>query len=234
MDIQEAIKNYQPSNETVELVRSSDLLLISGIVGAGKDTVIKELLSDDRFRPIISHTTRMPRQNHGIMEVDHQDYHFIGLDEAAQLVHDEAFVEVKYVHGNVYGTSVAEIKKINDAGKIATTDIDIQGVMEYLELKPDTKAIFLLPPSVDTWLARLERRYGEIDYTNIDFKKRLATALTEITHIKSDPRFVLVINDDLATTVDRIKKVVAGEREATSEYAEVITEHLLEFLERRA
>ncbi len=234
MDIQETIKNYHPSDATIELVRSSDLLLIAGIVGAGKDTVIKELLKDGRFRSIISHTTRVPRQNHGIMEVNHQDYHFVSLDKAAQLVNDKAFVEAKYVHGNVYGTSAAEIQKIRDDGKTATTDIDIQGVIEYLELKPDTKAIFLLPPSVDTWLARLERRYGEIDYTDLDFKKRLATALAEITHIKSDPRFILVINDDLATTVDRIKKVVAGERGATSEYAEAITEHLLEFLKSRA
>lgn len=234
MEIKEQIEGYRPSDETVQLVRSSELLLIAGIVGAGKDTVIKELLKDDRFRPIISHTTRAPRQNHGVMEVNHEDYHFISLDEAAKLVGENAFVEAKYVHGNVYGTSKAEIERIKEAGKIATTDIDIQGVIEYLELKPDTKAIFLLPPSVDTWLARLERRYGEIDYTNLDFKKRLATALAEITHIKSDPRFVLVINDDLATTVDRIKKVVAGEREVTSEYAEAITEHLLEFLKQRA
>ena len=150
MDIQEAIKNYRPSEQTIDLVRSSDLLLVAGIVGAGKDTVIKELLKDDRFRPIISHTTRAPRQNHGIMEVNHQDYHFVNLDQAAQLVSEKAFVEAKYVHGNVYGTSAAEIKSIHDDGKTATTDIDIQGVMEYLNLKPETKAIFLLPPRVDT------------------------------------------------------------------------------------
>lgn len=233
MEIEEAIKNYTPSEEVISLVRSSDLLLISGIVGAGKDTVIHELLKDDKFQPIISHTTRAKRQNHGIWEVNHEDYHFISLDEAAELVRERAFVEVKNNHGNIYGTSAEEIKRISQTRKIATTDIDIKGVMEYLELKPDTKAIFLLPPSVDTWLARLERRYGELDYSDPDLQKRFATAQYEISHIKSDPRFVLVINDDLATTVDRIKKIVNGERHETSEYAEAITEHLLEFLKTK-
>lgn len=233
MDIEEAIKKYTPSDEVVSLVRSSELLLIAGIVGAGKDTVIRELLKDDRFQPIVSHTTRSPRQNHGVMEVNHEDYHFVSLDEAAELVRERAFVEVKNNHGNIYGTSAHEIQSIKAAGKIATTDIDIKGVMEYLELKADTKAIFLLPPSVDTWLSRLERRYGELDYSDPDLKKRFATAQYEITHIKSDPRFILVINDDLATTVDRILKVIDGEREATSEYAGAITEHLLEFLSQR-
>lgn len=234
MDIETAIAKYTPSAEVVELVKSTELLLIAGIVGAGKDTIIHELLKDDRFSPIVSHTTRNPRQNHGVMEVNHEDYHFVSLDEAAELVEQRAFVEVKNNHGNIYGTSAAEIQKIKEAGRVATTDIDIKGVMEYLELKADTKAIFLLPPSVETWLARLERRYGELDFSDPDLKKRFATAQYEITHIKSDPRFIVIINDDLATTVGRIVKVVDGERHETSEYAEAITEHLLEFLQSKS
>ena len=233
MNIEDAIKDYEPSAATIEVVKGSNLLLVAGIVCAGKDTVIKELLKNDTYLPIISHTTRPPRENHGIMEVNHEDYHFITLDQAASLVNERAFIEVKYVHGNVYGTSVAELERIKTVGKVATTDIDIQGVMEYLELKPETKAIFLLPPSVDTWLRRLEKRYGNSERHAGEIATRFKTAYDEIMHIKSDPRFVLIINDDLATTVDRVHKVVKGERGETSEYAEAVTEHLLEFLQTK-
>jgi len=233
MNIESAIKAYTPSDATINLVRQANFLLIAGVVSAGKDTVITELVKDDRYRRIVSHTTRAPRENHGLLEVNGEDYHFVSPEEAAQLVEKKAFVEVKYVHGNIYGTSAAELQRITDSGKIATTDIDIQGVVEYLELKQDTKAIFLLPPSVDTWLARLEKRYGSSERHAGEIATRFKTAYEEVQFIKSDPRFILVINDDLATTVDRVQKIMDGERSQTSEFAQAVTNHLLEFLQSK-
>lgn len=218
----------------VSLVRDTQLLLIAGIVGGGKNTVINELLRHDTFRPIVSHTTRLPRVNHGVPERDGQDYHFVTVEEAGQLVRDQAFVEVKYVHGNVYGTSASELQAARDEGKIAVTDIDIHGVMEYLSIKPDTHAIFLLPPSVETWLTRLERRYGDLETHRDEIRKRFQTAYDEITHIMQDDRFIIVINDDLATTVERIGQIVRGERDHTSDYAATVADHLLEYIRHQA
>lgn len=230
MDLEKSIKEYQMSGKTAEHVKGTRLLLIAGIVGGGKNTVINELLKSSEYHLIISHTTRLPRINHGIMEQDGVDYHFVTLDEAEDLVKKKAFVEAKYVHGNVYGTSAAELQAARDNNKIAVTDIDIKGVVEYLDIKPDTHAIFLLPPSVETWLARLERRYGNLEEHQEEISKRFQTAFDEITHIKQDERFILVVNDDLETTVERIEQIVAGERDHTSEFALTITEHLLEYI----
>lgn len=228
--IEEKITHYKPSQTTVDLVRQSNLLLVAGIVCAGKDTIIHELLNSPEYRRIISHTTRAPRANHGIVERDGLDYHFIDLEQAEKMVDHHEFIEVKYVHGNVYGTSATELQSIKQADKIAVNDIDIHGVMEYLELKDDTKAIFLLPPSVDTWLRRLEKRYGVLDMNSEEIKTRFRTAIGEIEHIMGDKRFILVVNDDLQTTVDRIGKIMNQERDHTSEFAETIAEHLLEYL----
>lgn len=233
MTFEESIENYRLSDETAGLVRSTQLLLIAGIVGGGKNTIINELLKRDDYHLIVSHTTRLPRVNHGIPEKDGVDYHFVSLEQAAALVDSRAFVEVKYVHGNVYGTSAAELRAAHDNSKIAVTDIDIHGVVEYLAIKPDTHAIFLLPPSVETWLRRLERRYGDLSEHQAEIQKRFATAREEISHIMDDDRFIIVINDDLATTVERISQIVRGERDRTSDYAATVAEHLLEYIDHQ-
>lgn len=219
--------------ESLALVRQTPLLLLASIAGGGKDTVTKELLAGDDYHGIVTHTTRAPRINHDVMEQDGKDYHFITVEKAQQLLEDKKYIEAKYVHGNVYGTSAAEIQLAKDSGKIAVTDIDIQGVVEYLAVKSDTHAIFLLPPSVDTWLSRLGNRYGDLAEHEDEIHKRFVTAHTEISHILEDKRFILIVNDDLETTVARVKGVVAGTVTETSDYAEKIAEHLLDYLKTK-
>lgn len=230
MKLKEQINNYQMPESARHLVQSTRLLLVSSIVGGGKDTVVTELRKSDDFYRIVSHTTRHPRTNHGVQEIDGKDYHFVSLDTATILLEEDAFIEAKYVHGNVYGTSVSEVQQAHDYNKIAVTDIDIQGVLEYLDVKPNTHAVFLLPPSVDTWLERLEKRYGNLEDHKDELSKRFRTAHDEIIHIQSDKRFILVVNDDLSTTVNRIQGIVSGEIDHTSGYAESIAEHLLDYL----
>ncbi len=231
MNLSEQIAHYHMTEAVQQLVKDTRLLLISSVVGGGKDTVVKELLKGEGFHRIISHTTRQPRSNHGVLEQDGLDYFFINNDQARQLLDNGEFVEAKYVHGNVYGTSAAQIKAAKDKKVVAVTDVDIQGVVEYLEVKPDTHAVFLLPPSVDTWLQRLGNRYGDLDEHSDEIRKRFQTAYQEIKHIQQDKRFVLIINDDLTTTVERVRGVLDGSVDHSSEYALAVTEHLIDFLE---
>lgn len=234
MSLEEDIQRYHMSEESERLLGRTPLLLIAGVVGGGKNTVINEIVKDTgRYHLLVSHTTREPRSNHGVMEQEGVDYHFINLEEARRMLVRKAFIEAKYVHGNVYGTSVAEVQAAHDKGKTAVTDVDVQGVVEFLDVKPDAHAIFLLPPSVDTWLRRLERRYGDLDAHKDEITKRFRTAYKEIKHIEEDKRFVLVINDDLATTVERVEGVLDGSVTRTSDYAEAVVEHLLSFIESK-
>lgn len=216
-----------------ELIQNLRLLLIASVAGGGKDTVTKELVKSGEFHRVVTHTTRQPRINHGVMEQNGREYNFISLDQAERLLTEQAFIEAKYVHGNVYGTSVAEMQAAHDEGKIAVTDIDIQGVLEYLEVKPNTHAVFLLPPSVDTWLRRLENRYGDLAEHQDELAKRFRTAYEEIKHVQSDERFILIINDEIETTVARVRGVLDGSTDHTSEYARVVAQHLLDFLETK-
>lgn len=229
----EAIAAYSPSLEAIELVRKTPLLLLVGVVGAGKDTIIRQLEKRGGFHRIISHTTRVPRANQGVMEVDGEDYHFIDHASAEIMVNGRAFVEAKYVHGNVYGTSVAEFQSISDRHEIAMTDIDIQGVKEYLDIKSDTHAVFLLPPNAAEWERRLVKRYGNLDEYKEEIRKRLTNAKAELIEAMADDRFVVVVNNDLEQTIDRVLGVATGAVDHTSDMAQQIADELLAYIDRQ-
>src|SRR4051812_20106709 len=104
------LANYEPTEQTKQLIRETPILLLVGPTGAGKDSVKDKLLESGKFHHIISHTTRPPRINHGIPEEDGVDYHFISKNEAVKLLENHEMIEAKMYSGNVYGTSAAEIQ----------------------------------------------------------------------------------------------------------------------------
>lgn len=233
MDLADKIAAYKPGEDTVVLINSLPIVLVASVAGGGKNTITGTLVKEGGFERIVTNTTRSPRKNHGVMEIDGQDYHFITRRQAEEFIDQRSFVEVKNVHDNIYGSTTAEFQRIKDKGLAAIADIDVQGVDEYLDLKPDTKAIFLLPPSVETWLARLSARYGDLDAHADELSVRFKSAYDEINHVMKDQRYVIVINDDLETTLERVRAIVSGKVKNNSEYAEAVAEHLLEFLKAK-
>jgi len=197
---------YQPSAATTKLVKHTPILLLVGPTGAGKDSLKEKLLATGEYHHIISHTTRPPRINHGVVEKDGLDYHFVDEAGAEQMINDQAFVEAKIYSGNLYGTSTAEIQAAHDEGKIAMTDIEVQGVAEYKTLDPNVMAIFMLPPDFQTWQQRLQKRYGDVvDAT--DSQRRLQTALEEIEQLLNTNYYTALINDDLQKTFETVRAI---------------------------
>lgn len=198
---------YKPDETVKQLIKDTPILLLVGPTGAGKDSLKDELLKTGEYHHIVSHTTRRPRINHGVLEQDGSDYHFIDKAEAERMLSEQGFIEAKLYSGNLYGTSVAEIKAAADEGKTAMTDIEVQGVAEYKALDPSVMAVFLLPPDFDTWQARLSRRYGDVVDAD-DARLRMQTALKELQQLLTTDYYVAVINDDLDTALAEIKTIV--------------------------
>ena len=121
------------------------------------------------------------------------------------MLSNQQFFEAKFVHGNVYGTSIAEIQRIHDRGKIAITDLDVQGVAAYKAVASNVQAIFILPPSDAEWQRRLLAR-GRISPD--DLKKRLETSRFERAFAKKHHFFEYVINDDLDTAVRQVDQLI--------------------------
>lgn len=199
---------YQPTPETAQLIKSTPILLLVGPTGAGKDALKTKLLVTGRYHHIISHTTRPPRINHGVVEQTGREYHFIDQATAERMLEDHAFIEAKIYSGNVYGTSLAEIQAAHDEGKVAMTDLEVQGVAEYKALDKSVMAVFLLPPDFATWQARLQRRYGDV-VDAADARLRLETALQEIQQLLTTDYYIPVVNENLDTTFATVEAIVA-------------------------
>src|SRR3990172_995479 len=99
-------------------------LVISAPSGAGKTTLIAELLAaDERLEFSVSTTTRPKREG----EAQGASYNFVGLEEFQKMIRENAFLEWAEVHGNYYGTTKKEIDRIQRAGRIPIFDVDVQG-----------------------------------------------------------------------------------------------------------
>lgn len=208
------LATYQPSAKTSQLIKKTPILLLVGPTGAGKDALKERLLKTGKFRHIVSHTTRAPRINHGVIEKNGVDYHFIDKKTAEKMLDNHELIEAKIYSGNLYGTSIAEIQAAHNEGKIAMTDIEVQGVAEYKTLDPGVMAVFLLPPDFKTWQDRLQRRYGDVVDVN-DYRLRLQTALEELEQLLNTNYYVAVINNDIDKTFQQIHTITTSKDHTT-------------------
>jgi guanylate kinase len=214
--LEQLIANYHISPEGIELVRTTPIVLLVGVSGAGKDTIKHRLLETGKYHHIISHTTRNPRKNGDVMEQDGTDYHFIDKEQAVHMLENHEFVEAKFVHGNAYGTSIAEIQKAKDDGKVAITDLDVQGVAEYKAMSQDVIAEFILPPTYEEWQRRLHARYGSAGADSADLAKRMSTAITELNEALAQPYYHFVVNESIDAAVKAADSIARHHDEFTT------------------
>ena len=180
------------------------LLIVSSPSGAGKTTLTRRLLQEfPEFRFSVSHTTRKPRAN----EVDGQDYHFVTEEAFREILKENGFAEWAEVHGNLYGTSVAEIELAAATGKRGVLfDVDYQGARQIKEKYPDAVGVFILPPSMEELRRRLEGR-GSDDADSR--RRRFDKAHEEIGHY---PFFdYMIVNDDLQRALAELRGIVLAE-----------------------
>lgn len=229
----ELVENYKPSANTIELVRSTPIVLLVGISGAGKDTIKHRLLQGGTYHHIVSHTTRAPRKNSGIMEQDGVDYHFITREQAIGMLERGEFIEAKQYSGNMYGTSAVELRAAAAESKIALTDIEVQGVAEYMAISNDVIAEFILPPNYDEWQKRLHSRYEAGALNSEDMAKRMRRAIEELREALSKPYYHFIVNDNLDEAVNAVNRIAQrhGEFDRVDRSYQIWAERLLEQLE---
>lgn len=215
--LEQLIANYQPSAQAVNVVNNTTIILIAGVAGAGKDTIKQELLKMGRFHHLVSHTTRAPRLNNGQMEVDGQDYYFISLAQAIEMLEQQQFIEAKFVHGRVYGTSLAEIEQAITNDKLPLTDIDVQGVAEYCAMSQRVVPLFIMPPSYDEWLARIRGRYSDQAEFEAEWAKRSQTAIWELQEVVNNSHYYCLINDNFRDTAAQALALIDGQTEVADQ-----------------
>ena len=180
------------------------VLVVSAPSGAGKRTILSHVQRrDPKLVYAVSATTRPPRKD----EVDGLDYHF--LEEEIFLAQRDAgaFAEWAEVHGNYYGTPLADLKRLIATGKDVLVEVDVQGMRQLRGASLDIVSVFIMPPSLEELEARLKRR-GE--NTPADQAVRLQNAREELA-----ARFeydYIVVNRVLEDAVGDIEAIVRAER----------------------
>jgi guanylate kinase len=232
--LQELVDAYDLPASAVELVRSTPIVLLVGVSGAGKDTIKHKLLETGRYHHIVSHTTRAPRENGGVMEQDGVEYHFITKERAAEMLKGGEFIEAKKYGDNVYGTSISEIQKAHDDGKIAITDLEVQGVEEYKAISQNVIAEFILPPDYEEWQERLHARYGKKGADPADIARRMKIAILELQEALARPYYHFVVNADIDQAVKAADSIAQHHDEFTiiDNSFRVWAEQLLEDLQK--
>ena len=128
------------------------------------------------------------------------DYFFITPSAFEQKVNDNYFLEHAEVFGcHRYGTLRAPVKDTLAIGKIMLLDIDVQGGMQIRDNMPQSVRIFILPPSEEELLRRLEAR-GREDEDSI--QRRFQEAKQEIKLSQESGAYqYFITNDDLELAV---------------------------------
>lgn len=175
------------------------LTVISGFSGAGKGTVVKELVRRYQYGLSISATTRSPREG----EVDGREYFFKTREEFEQMIREDALIEYARYVDNYYGTPKDYVMQQLEQGKDVILEIEMQGALHVREVFDDVNLIFLTPPSAAVLEERLRGRGTETEEV---ICKRLNRAKEECDYMAQYD--YIVVNDDLDRCVEQMHQLI--------------------------
>jgi len=186
-----------------------NLIIITAPSGAGKTTLIREILKNyNNIKFSVSHTSREIRDN----EKNGVDYYFVSKQEFKRGVELEQFVEWNFHFDCYYGTSKSEIIDSINRKIPLLLELDVNGAIAIQKLYPNqTISIFIEPPSLDDLKIRLEKRGSD---SKDKINRRLQRIEFELSH-KSNFDFT-VVNDKLEVAINQILEIIKKETKGVS------------------
>lgn len=185
--------------------RKGILIVVSGFSGAGKGTLMKQLVhSYDNYALSVSMTTRSPRPG----ETEGKEYFFVSREEFERQIREKGLIEYAGYCDNYYGTPKEYVEKQLEKGKDVILEIEIQGAMKIKEQFPEALLLFVMPPSAEELKKRLEGRGTE---TPEVIEKRLRRAAQEAEGIENYD--FIVINDKLEECVKEMHGLILAAHE---------------------
>lgn len=204
------------------MISTGTLFTVSAPSGAGKTSLVNALIQrNTALRVSVSHTTRAmrPGEENGV------NYHFVDEQNFRAMLERTEFLEHAQVFGNLYGTSQTWVSRQLAEGIDVILEIDWQGAQQVKRLMPETRSIFILPPSRAALEQRLTAR-GQDDGDII--AARMAEAVEEMSHyIESD---YLVINQDFDTALEQLEAVIGSQHLRTSRQQVALAQLLQDLL----
>jgi guanylate kinase len=170
------------------------LIVFSAPSGAGKTTIVKEILKE--FPQIIfsiSATTRPKRET----ERDGIEYFFLTEVDFRKKIENDDFIEWEKFYDYYYGTLKSFISVNIDAGKPVLLELDVKGALTIKRLYPYAHLIYISPPSFEELVNRLRQRNTE---SESDFLKRIDRAKMELS-LKGQFDYIIE-NKELKTAIN--------------------------------
>lgn len=188
-----------------KILRRGLMLVLSSPSGAGKSTISRRILDEDKNLTMsVSITTRSPR----VSEIDGEHYHFCSIPDFKKMVRTGSLLEHAQVFGNYYGTPKDLVERELHAGRDVLFDIDWQGARQLRDNNyGDLVSIFILPPSYNALRARLRERRQDTDDI---IAQRMSGAISEINHWAEYD--YVIINDRLEDGIAKVRTILAAER----------------------
>ena len=191
------------------------LVVVSGFSGAGKGTLMKELLKRyDNYALSISATTRAPREG----ETDGKEYFFVTKEQFEKMRDERKLVEYAQYVNNYYGTPKEYVEQKMAEGKDVILEIEIQGALKVKKRFPDALLLFVTPPSAEELRRRLVGRGTE---TLEVINARLARAAEEASGMEAYD--YLLINDDLDRCVEEMHQLIQLQHRKTSYHLDLLS-----------
>lgn len=192
------------------------LIVFSGPSGAGKDTILLDVLDRDKtLQKSVSLTTREKRAE----EKEGVDYYFTSLKEFKDKLDNGEILEYAQYGQNFYGTPKAPVDKWLNEGKTVILKIEVQGAANIKELYPESVSIFLLPPSVKELENRLRARDTD---SQDDILRRMTIAEDEFR--RSVNYDYIVINNKVDDAVNDVLSIIRAEQLKSSRMKNYISE----------
>jgi len=181
------------------------MIVLSSPSGAGKTTLTRRLLAEDKGVTMsVSGTTRSPRPG----EKEGVDYYFMTKNQFSDMVNDQGFLEYAKVFDNFYGTPRGPVEAALSQGQDVIFDIDWQGAQQLAEAAADDLVkIFILPPNMRELESRLKSRAQDSDSV---IAKRMSKSENEISHWAEYD--YVVVNEDVEAALVELRTIVSAER----------------------
>ncbi len=185
------------------------VMILSGPSGVGKDTALDALEAlGVRFHRVVTATTRPPRAN----ESDGRDYHFVSLQQFADMIDRNELLEYALVYGDYKGVPKNEITGPLAAGEDVIMRVDVQGADTMRACLPGAVSVFLTTATEAEMIQRLRARQAD---TSEQIAIRVARARHELAELPKFQYAVVNQHDRIEETARTLWAILMATRVRT-------------------